>query len=164
MDKPLNIKGTGKLYEDNSFEFVPQKEGNPQRKDVVRTANATHYTTTGKTPKKVVTIQYNPDVPDPQAVVLDEVEKIFGKICPEKSKKDEKPRGRVLLKEACTEVRYNEKEKRIEASFYVPLTLHDGKDFKTNFYETLQTLSKCLAYNTDFLTKRLTAINKDSSK
>ena len=31
MKKPIKIRGTGAYYEDNTFEFTPQKEGNPQR-------------------------------------------------------------------------------------------------------------------------------------
>lgn len=164
MSKPIKIRGTGAYYEDNTFEFTPQKEGNPQRKDVVKTKYSTMYTTTGKQPKRVVTIQYDPDSPDPKAAVQDEVDAIFKKAMPEKKSDKFVPKGRTLLNEDGKVMKYNQNTRRIEISLTIPIALTDGKDYTTIFYEKLQDLSKCLQFNHDFLNQQASLMAQTSTE
>ena len=164
MKKPIKIRGTGAYYEDNTFEFTPQKEGNPQRKDVFKTKCSTMYTTTGKQPKRVVTIQYDPDAPDPRAAVYDEVDALFKKALPDDKSTRTAPKGRTLMNEHGRVVKYNNSSRQIEISLAVPIDMTDGKDYKTNFYEYIQELSKCLQFNTDFLNRQVISAVKSSTK
>jgi hypothetical protein len=60
------FRGTGIIYlPQNAFEFVPQKEGKPQQTDVKRYGTAKAYTTVGKDPKRVITLQCRLTRPPP---------------------------------------------------------------------------------------------------
>ena len=62
------FRGTGIIYlPQNAFEFVPQKEGKPQQTDVKRYGTAKAYTTVGKDPKRVITLQCKADTTAPRA-------------------------------------------------------------------------------------------------
>ena len=42
------VRETARIYDDDSLDFTPQKEGNPVRKDVKKVRKSTFYTTIGE--------------------------------------------------------------------------------------------------------------------
>ena len=65
-ERVLKIRGTGKIdVLEHTFEFTPQGTGQPAQRDVKKYGNAKAYTTTGKEPKRVVTLQCAENATDP---------------------------------------------------------------------------------------------------
>ena len=74
----ISLRGTGEIYlPDNAFEFVPQKKGEPIQKDVKKYGVAKAYTTTGKDPKRVITLQCPNDTTDPYATLCSQFKSVM---------------------------------------------------------------------------------------
>lgn len=149
----IKVRGTATIYEDNAFEFVSQKEGKPQRTDVKKYGNAKVYTTTGASPKKVITIECAADAVDPAT----EVSSAFAKVYKEEFKAQVpdalSPKGAVLKNDANLKMTVNKTKKQLECSFIVPLTPDGKRDYKVMFYDKIQEISKCFAINESIINK-----------
>ena len=74
----ISLRGTGKIYlPDNVFEFIPTKKGEPLQKDVKKYGVAKAYTTTGKDPKRVITLQCPNDTTDPYATLCSQFKSVM---------------------------------------------------------------------------------------
>ena len=149
----IKVRGTATFYEDNAFEFVSQKEGKPQRTDIRKYGNAKVYTTTGASPKRVITIECAADSVDPAS----EVSSAFAKVFKEEFKTQVpdalSPKGAVLKNDANLKMTVNKTKKQLECSFIVPLTPDGKRDYKIMFYEKIQEISKCFAINESTINK-----------
>ena len=149
----IKVRGTATFYEDNAFEFVSQKEGKPQRTDIRKYGNAKVYTTTGASPKRVITIECAADAVDPAS----EVSSAFAKVFKEEFKAQVPDalshKGAVLKNDANLKMTVNKTKKQLECSFIVPLTPDGKRDYKIMFYEKIQEISKCFAINESTINK-----------
>lgn len=143
----IKVRGTATIYEDNAFEFVSQKEGKPQRTDVKKYGNAKVYTTTGASPKKVITIECAADATDPANDISQSFAKAFKEEFKTEAPDSIVPKGVVLKNETNVKMTVNKTKKQLECSFIVPLTPDGKRDYKIMFYEKIQEISKCFAIN-----------------
>lgn len=164
--KGIKIRGTATYYEsDHSFEFVSQKQGKPQRSNERKYGSAITYTTTGASPKTVVALQCAADTTDKRRELVDQFNEIlkneFGATPKDKVKLD----GIVLMKEDNCKMTFNTKKCDLSCNFTLSLMPEGNIDFQTKFYELIQKLSKCFAFNTTSIQKYVqSAYQKSSSK
>ena len=143
----IKVRGTATFFTDNTFEFVSQKEGKPQRTNVKKVGKASIYTTTGRDPKRVVTIECKADDPDPANSLTSQFEDLMK--CEYKRELPEpmKPKGVQLMNNEDLKMALNKSKKRLEVSFYITLEPEGIRDYKTKFYDKIQEISKCFAIN-----------------
>ncbi len=113
----IKVRGTATFYEGNAFEFVSQKEGKPQRTDVKKYGNAKVYTTTGASPKKVITIECAADAVDPASEVSSAFAKCFKEEFKTAAPDSLSPKGAVLKNDPSLKMTVNKTKKQIECSF-----------------------------------------------
>lgn len=150
----ISLRGTGKIYlPDNAFEFVPAKKGEPIQKDVKKYGVAKAYTTTGKDPKRVITLQCPNDTTDPYATLCSQFKSVMKSEYKKDLPTELSPKGAILVNKDDVKMTINKAKRRIEASFFVPIDPQDKRDYKTMFYEKIQEISKCLAINETLIQK-----------
>jgi len=150
----IKVRGTGKIYlPENSFEFVPQKEGKPVQKDVKKYGAAKVHTTTGNDPKRVITLQCPEAAADPRAEFVSQFQNVIKSEYRHDIPRELSPKGVVLKKSDTLTMCVNKQKKRLEVSFYVGLEPEDKRDYKTKFYEKIQEISKCFAINDTLIQK-----------
>lgn len=149
----IKVRGTATIYEDNAFEFVSQKEGKPQRTDVKKYGQAKVYTTTGATPKKVITIECAADAVDPASEISASFANAFKQEFKANAPEAITPKGIVLKNDPALKMTVNKTKKQIECSFIVPLTPDGKRDYKVMFYEKIQEISKCFAIKETLINK-----------
>ena len=148
------FRGTGIIYlPQNAFEFVPQKEGKPQQTDVKRYGTAKAYTTVGKDPKRVITLQCRADTTDPRAELFSQFTNVMKSEYNAEIPKGIKPKGKILANTDSLKMTLNKQESRIEVSFFVPTTPEGKKSVKDMFYDKIIELSKCFATNESTIQK-----------
>lgn len=164
--KGIKIRGTATYYEDDhSFEFVSQKQGKPQRANEHKYGAATTYTTTGASPKSVVSLQCSADAVDKRRELTEQFNEIMKQEFGAQPKDKVKIDGIVLKKdEGCT-LKFNTKKCELSCNFTLSMLPEGSNDFKMKFYELIQNLSKCFAFNTTLIQKYVqSACLKNSSK
>ena len=150
----ISLRGTGKIYlPDNVFEFIPTKKGEPLQKDVKKYGVAKAYTTTGKDPKRVITLQCPSDSTDPYAELTNQFKSVMKSEYKKDLPTELSPKGAILVNKDDVKMTINKAKRRIEASFFVPIDPQDKRDYKTMFYEKIQEISKCLAINETLIQK-----------
>lgn len=149
----IKVRGTATIYEDNAFEFISQKKGKPQRTDEKKYGSAKVYTTTGASPKKVITIECAADAVDPASEVSASFAKVFKEEFKTQAPEAITPKGIVLKNDPTMKMTVNKTKKQIECSFIVPLTPDGKRDYKVMFYEKIQEISKCFAIKETIINK-----------
>lgn len=146
--KIISIKGTGKInLPDHSFEFIPQKQGKPTQKDVKQYGFAKAYTTTGSTPKRIITLQCPADATDPYNELVSQFKDVMKNESSAQFPKTLEPKGVVLKKGDDLTFTLNKSAKRLEISFFVGLEPDGMRDCKIKFYDKIQEISKCFTMN-----------------
>ena len=154
MAEVISLRGTGKIYlPDNAFEFIPTKKGEPIQKDVKKYGVAKAYTTTGKEPKRVITLQCPTDTTDPASELTKQFQSVMKSEYQKPLPEQILPKGAILANKDDVKMTVNKAKRRIEVSFTVPIDPQDKRDYKTMFYEKIQEISKCLAINETLIQK-----------
>ena len=144
----IKLRGTGKIYlPENSFEFIPQKEGKPVQKNVKRYGAAKVHTTTGTDAKRVITLTCPESAADPRAEFLTQFKNVMKSEYNGDFPRELTPKGVVLKRADDIVMCVNKQKKRLEVSFQVGLEPEDKRDYKTKFYDKIQEISKCFAIN-----------------
>lgn len=147
-EKVLKIRGTGKIdLAGHTFEFTPQGTGQPAQRDVKKYGNAKVYTTTGKEPKRVITLQCAEDATDPYSEMTDQFARVMKSEYQKPVPDAIKPKGVVLKNTDDLRMTVNRTSRMLEVSFRTPLDPQEKRDYKTMFYEKIQEISKCFAIN-----------------
>ena len=147
-ERVLKIRGTGKIdVLEHTFEFTPQGTGQPAQRDVKKYGNAKAYTTTGKEPKRVVTLQCAENATDPYGELASQFERVVKAEYTKPMPAQLTPRGVVLKRSDDLVMTVNRTSRMLEVSFRTPLDAQDKRDYKTMFYEKIQEISKCFAIN-----------------
>ena len=158
-----STKGTVRQYKDDSMEFIPQGKGEPVYEHSYKVGEATIGKTksTGKA-NYIVKLKCAADDPDPCEVMHQQLDKLAAKEWPDRDKTDDKPRGRVLLKENGAYMAVDTKKGQI--SIHLDIDLSESCDYKTKIGNFLIQSSQCLYINQDLVRRAARATAKPSKQ
>ena len=151
----VKLRGTAWLYDDHTFEFYPQRQGEPQRANVVKCGDSATYTTTGATPKRVLHIVVPGDDPDPTAAAQRVLEEMSKNLPETKAvQKLRKPLSRVLYNEGGKTLSVDAKSGVVRIGIDVSLMPRDLQDTKDQFLQATMDLSRVLMLNETYLAEQ----------
>ena len=150
MDKKkgIKIRGTATYYEDDhSFEFQSQKEGQPQRKNVKKFGLASSYETTGKEPKKVLTLQCPVSTVDAKAELVNQFNSFLREEFKSEKSEELKLDGIKIVDSPDLKMSLDTKEGVLGCTFKLSLSPTGNLDYKNKFYQLIQEISKFFTIN-----------------
>lgn len=151
----VRVRGTGVVYDDHTFEFYPQRKGDPQRANVVKCGESATYTTTGATPKRVLHIVVPGSDPDPTAAARRVLEEMSKKLPASKAVRElRKPLSRVLYNEAGKTLSVDVKSGLVRIGIDVSLMPRDLRDTKDQFLQATMDLNRVLMLNEAYLSEQ----------
>lgn len=151
----VRVRGTGVVYDDHTFEFYPQKKGDPQRANVVKCGESATYTTTGSQPKRVLHIVVPGSDPDPAATARSVLEEMSKKLPETKEvRKLQKPFSRVLYNESGKVLSVDAKSGKVRISIDVSLMPRDLRDTRDQFMQATMDISRALMLNEKYLAEQ----------
>ena len=157
------IKGTVSQYTDDSFEFKPYGNGEPVYEHSYKVGEAQIGLTKGKGKQNFVAhLKCSIDEADPCEVMHQQLDKLAKKEWPDRDKSDDKPRGRVLLKEDGAYMAVDTKKGQI--SIHLDIDLSESCDYKTKIGNFLIQSSQCLYINQDLVRRAARATAKPSKQ
>ena len=162
--KIMKSRGTATVWDDNTICFVPQAEGMPQHQVVRETKTSKLYRTTSvNKPKIVAHLTALSDSPSAISDLYRQLDELTAELEDTPQGKKKYYRGgncRRLMRECGAEVTV--REDSLEVSLQI--SLREYPDYKERFYSQINEVSKCLAYNKDFLSQRLRSLVSNGSK
>ena len=147
------IRGTARFYDDDSLDFVPQKEGNPVQKDVKKVRKSTFYTTNGeKASSYVMHLNVDASDIDPVATLTEDFDKLVKNI----DNKATKPlKGKRIMDNGATMVYVNKKQHALQISINIDLAKEPMyRDF---IYKQIYDIQKCFIINRSIITSAFPA-------
>ena len=138
------IKGSTKLFEDNSFTFTPYGEGEPQSEEIKKVGDSRLSRSNGqKTQSVIAHLKVKADCPDVTAALYDELEKLTKD--QQTGTKPPSPKGRVLASTDDYKLCLNQQGGRIELS--MAIDLRKDVEYMKKFNDLTYKISQCLYYN-----------------
>lgn len=151
----IRVRGTGLLYDDHTFEFTPQKKGEPKKANVIKCGDSDTYTTTGASPKRVLHIVIPASDPDPAASAQRVLEEMSKKLPATKElQKLQKPLSRVLYNDAGKTLSVDAKSGRVRICIDVSLMPCDLRDTREQFTQAAMDISRALMLNDSYLAQQ----------
>ena len=154
------VRGTARIYDDDSLDFTPQKEGNPVQKNVKKVRRSAFYTTNGEKASSYV-MHLNADVSDtdPVATLTEDFDKLVKNI----DAKATKPlTGKKILDNGATVVYVNKKAHALQISINVDL---EKEPFYKDFmYNQVYAIHQCFIFNQQLIAAAFPAPGKSGSK
>ena len=157
-----STRGTVHQYNDDSLDFKPYGKGDPVYEHSYKVGEAQIGLTKGKGKQNFVAhLKCSADEVDPCEVMHQQLDKLAAKEWPDRDKTDDKPRGKVLLKEDGAYMALNAKKGVI--SVRLDIDLSESCDYKTRIGNFLIQSSQCLYINQD-LVRRAALATANHSK
>ena len=157
------IKGTVSQYKDDSFEFKPYGNGEPVYEHSYKVGEAQIGLTKGKGKQNFVAhLKCSADEADPCEVMHQQLDKLAAKEWPDREKTDEKPRGRVLLKENGAYMAVDTKKGQI--SIHLDIDLSETCDYGQKIANFIIKTNQCLYINQDLVRRAARATAKPSKQ
>ena len=158
-----STRGTVRQYNDDSLDFKPYGKGEPVYEHSYKVGEAQIGLTKGKGKQNFVAhLKCSADETDPYSMLQDQLEKLAKKEWPDREKTDEKPRGKVLLKEDGAYMALNAKKGLI--SIHLDIDLSEGCDYGTKIANFIIKTNQCLYTNKDLVRRAARATAKPSKQ
>ncbi|MBQ4386851.1 MAG: hypothetical protein II822_04545 [Prevotella sp.] len=155
------IKGSTKLFEDNSYTFTPYGEGEPQSEEIKKVGDARLSRSTGqKTQSVIAHLKVKADCPDVTAALFEQLQNLTKGQW--ESLKVAVPQGRILEKNDDFRLVYNQTQGRLNC--LLTIDLGQDVDYMKKFNNINYKISQCLYFNEDFLKKQCRALASASTK
>ena len=163
MKKPIKkTRGTGTVYEDDSFEFTPQGTGEPKYEAMCKLGQSHISRTTGERKQSYIAhLKVDADEADPAEALHTQIDKLAQKIWPA-SALPPKPRGKMLYNRDGALAAVNSKTGIIR--FSLELDLKEGADYQRKLINALTQFTQCLYSNQDYLTRVARALANNSKQ
>ena len=141
------VRGTARIYDDDSLDFTPQKEGNPVQKDVKKVRKSTFYTTNGeKASSYVMHLNVDASDIDPVATLTEDFDKLVKNI----DNKATKPlAGKKILDNGATVVYVNKKQHALQIGINVDLEKEPL--YKNFIFNQIYDIQKCFITNSQLI-------------
>ena len=154
------VRGTARIYDDDSLDFTPQKEGNPVQKDVKKARKSTFYTTNGeKASSYVMHLNVDASDIDPVASLTEDFDKLVKNI----DAKAAKPlKGKKILDNGATMVYVNKKAHALQISINVDLEKEPL--YQKFLYDQVYEIVKCFIFNNQTIAAAFPAQGKSGGK
>ena len=162
-DLVKTTKGTVRHYKDDSFEFTPYGKGEPVYEDSYKVGETFIGKTKGKGRQSYVAkLKCDATETDPREVMHQQLDKLAKKEWPDRDKGDEKPRGKVLLKEDGAFMAVDTRKGRI--SIHLDIDLSETCDYGQRIANFIIKTNQCLYINQDLVRRAARATAKPSNK
>lgn len=158
-NETTKVRGTAIYYDDESMEFVPQKEGKAIQKNVKKYRKSRYYQTDGeKTNSFVCHLVADGNDPDPFATMYEDMERMAKDVT---SKPLAKKRGKVLYNSDGIYIVLSATG-NMQVSIDVPA--EDIPTIQASMVKRLYTITQCFVSNQTSLQKYYDATKKRSQK
>ena len=145
------------------MEFIPQGKGEPVYEHSYKVGEAQIGLTKGKGKQNFVAhLKCAADDPDPCEVMHQQLDKLAAKEWPDRDKSDDKPRGRVLLKENGAYMAVDTKKGQI--SIHLDIDLSESCDYGQRIANFIIKTNQCLYTNQDLVRRAARATAKPSKQ
>ena len=157
------VTGKCRQYDDDSFEFKPYGKGEPVYEHSYKVGEAQIGLTKGKGKQSFVAkLKCDTTETDPCEVMHQQLDKLAAKEWPDRDKSDDKPRGRVLLKEDGAYMAVDVKKGVI--SIHLDIDLSESCDYGQKIANFIIKTNQCLYINQDLVRRAARATAKPSKQ
>jgi hypothetical protein len=157
-------RGTATVWDDQTISFMPQAEGKPVQDVLKQTRTSKLYATTSVNKPKIIAhltaVKDSPSAVSDLYQQLDELTADMQDTAPNKKKTYRGGDLRQLLNEQGVTISLAKETLEVTMS----IDLREHPDYNRTFYDQVTEISKCLAYNRDFMSQRLRVLASDSAK
>lgn len=151
------LKGTARIYDDESMDFTPQKEGTPVQKDVKRVRKSTFYATNGeKDSSYVLHLNVDKNATDPVAELTEDFDKLVKNI---DKKAEKRLKGKTLMDANGTSVTLNKKQHVLQVA--VNIDLERNSLYKDYLYKQVFEIIRCFISNQTLIASAIPAPQKN---
>ena len=158
-----STRGTVHQYNDDSLDFKPYGKGEPVYDHSHKVGDSTLGVTKGKGKQSFVAkLKCDTTETDPCEVMHQQLDKLAAKEWPDRDKSDDKPRGRVLLKEDGAYMAVDTKKGQI--SIHLDIDLSESCDYGQKIANFIIKTNQCLYINQDLVRRAARATAKPSNK
>ena len=162
-DLVKKTRGTVNQFADDSLEFVPQGKGEPVYEHSYKVGEALIGLTKGKGKQSFVAkLKCDTTEADPCEVMHQQLDKLAAKEWPDREKGDEKPRGKVLLRENGAYMAVDTRKGQI--SIHLDIDLSETCDYGQRIANFIIKTNQCLYINQDLVRRAARATAKPSNK
>ena len=158
-----STRGTVHQYNDDSLDFKPYGKGEPVYEHSYKVGEAQIGLTKGKGKQSFVAkLKCDTTEADPCEVMHQQLDKLAKKEWPDRDKTDDKPRGKVLLKEDGAYMAVDTRKGQI--SIHLDIDLSETCDYGQRIANFIIKTNQCLYINQDLVRRAARATAKPSNK
>ena len=151
------VRGTARIFDDDSLEFIPQQTGSPVQKDVKKVRKSSFYKTNGeKESSMVMHLNVDANSTDPVAELTEDFDKLLKNVSP---KAEKKLSGKKLMDEDGTTVYVSRKDHKMQIC--IDVDLEKEPLYKDYVYQQVFKIIRCFTFNQNTIASAFPSPKKD---